>query len=59
MSQHEPWQLGGNAEELYERYLVPALYPAELGRSLQFLLGAVVIAVNVVVYVIVLRRRPR
>ena len=26
MSQHEPWQLGGNAEELYERYLVPAMF---------------------------------
>src|SRR5438093_12300311 len=26
MSLHEPWQLGGNAEELYERYLVPAMF---------------------------------
>jgi len=26
MSLQEPWQLGGNAEELYERYLVPAMF---------------------------------
>ena len=26
MSQHEPWQLGGNAEELYGRYLVSAMF---------------------------------
>src|SRR5438876_7202317 len=26
MSQHEPWQLGGNPDELYERYVVPAMF---------------------------------
>jgi ubiquinone/menaquinone biosynthesis C-methylase UbiE len=26
MSQHEPWQLGGNSHEVYERYLVPAMF---------------------------------
>jgi len=26
MSQHEPWPLGGNADALYERYLVPAIF---------------------------------
>ena len=25
MDDHEPWQLTGNAAELYERYLVPAI----------------------------------
>jgi hypothetical protein len=25
MHDHEPWQLTGNAAELYERYLVPAI----------------------------------
>ena len=26
MSQQERWQLGGNAPEVYERYLVPAIF---------------------------------
>jgi ubiquinone/menaquinone biosynthesis C-methylase UbiE len=26
MSLQEPWQLGDNAEEVYERYLVPAIF---------------------------------
>jgi SAM-dependent methyltransferase len=26
MDLHEPWQLGGSADELYERYLVPAMF---------------------------------
>ena len=26
MSLHEPWQLGGNPDELYERYAVPAMF---------------------------------
>jgi len=25
MDDHEPWQLTGDAAELYERYLVPAI----------------------------------
>jgi hypothetical protein len=25
MAQHEAWQVGGNAAELYQRYLVPAI----------------------------------
>jgi hypothetical protein len=39
-----------------ERYLVPMVYPTELTREIQFLLGGAVVAVNVVVYVLVLRR---
>ena len=39
-----------------ERYLVPLVYPAELTRELQLLLGGTVIAVNAVVYVLVLLR---
>lgn len=42
-----------------EHYLLPVIYPAGLTRAVQFVLGALVIAVNVVVYVIVLRRRAR
>ena len=39
-----------------ERYLVPLVYPAEFTRELQLLLGGAVVAVNSVVYFLVLRR---
>ena len=32
------------------RYLLPLLYPADLTRDLQFLLGTIVIALNAIVY---------
>lgn len=40
-----------------EHYLLPVLYPAGLTRDVQLTLGSLVIAVNVVIYGIVLRRR--
>jgi hypothetical protein len=40
-----------------EHYLLPVLYPAGLTRGVQLSLGALVIAVNLVVYALVLRRR--
>jgi len=42
-----------------EEYLLPVLYPAALTRELQWVLGSLVIAVNVTVYLIVLRRVRR
>lgn len=53
-------QLGGG--EVYQgdfvaRYLLPVLYPAELTVSLQQGLGAAVIAVNLIAYAWVWRRR--
>ena len=42
MSDHEPWQLTGNAAELYERYLVPAItgvWAADLVRRAGLQLG--------------------
>jgi len=39
-----------------ERYLVPALYPASLSRTVQILLGATVLVVNVIVYALVFAR---
>ncbi len=33
-----------------EHYLVPVLYPASLARDVQWLLGALVVTINVVVY---------
>ena len=46
----------GYSVTFIERYLVPLVYPAELTRELQFVLGGVVIAVNAAVYVVVLHR---
>ena len=46
----------GYSVSFVERYLVPLLYPAELTRELQLLLGGAVVAVNAVVYFLVLRR---
>jgi hypothetical protein len=40
-----------------ERYLLPLIYPAGLTPAVQLWLGAVVLAVNVVVYVLWWRRR--
>lgn len=40
-----------------EHYLLPVLYPAGLTRSVQVVLGSVVIAVNLVVYGMLLWRR--
>ncbi len=47
---------GGYSGSFIERYLVPLVYPAELTRELQFLLGGAVVTVNAVVYFLVLRR---
>jgi hypothetical protein len=42
-----------------ERYLVPLVYPGELDRGVQIVLGAIVLAVNLVVYAVVFRRARR
>ena len=42
-----------------EHYLLPVLYPAGLTRSVQLVLGALVIVVNVVVYAVVVWRLAR
>lgn len=54
-------QAGGPAytASFIEHYLLPLLYPASLSRELQYVLGALVLAVNAVVYALVLRRRAR
>jgi hypothetical protein len=46
----------GYAGSFVENYLLPVLYPAELTRSLQFVLGGVVTVVNVCAYWLVGRR---
>lgn len=43
-----------------EHYLIPVLYPSELTREIQLLLGAVVIAINLAIYLyLFLPRRQR
>jgi hypothetical protein len=42
-----------------EHYLLPVLYPAALTREVQLVLGTAVIVANVVIYALVLRRRPQ
>ena len=54
----------GYATSFVEHYLMPVLYPATLTRELQWLLGAIVVGVNAVVYLVAWRRskalhRPR
>ena len=39
-----------------EHYILPILYPAELTRELQVLLGFVMVAVNLAIYRVVRRR---
>jgi hypothetical protein len=47
----------GYAGGFIEHYLLPVLYPAGLTGGIQLVLGALVIAVNTVVYAMLLRRR--
>ena len=39
-----------------ENYIVPIIYPAELTRELQVLLGAIMLSVNLAIYWVVRRR---
>jgi hypothetical protein len=47
----------GYSGAFVERYLLPLVYPAELTRELQLVLAAIVIMVNVAIYVLLWRRR--
>ncbi len=49
----------GYAGEFIEHYITAALYPAGLTRTVQFVLGTIVLLLNVVVYTILVKRRPR
>lgn len=52
---------GGGAYDttFVERYLVPIVYPSGLTREVQMALGLLVLAINLVVYGVVWRRRGR
>lgn len=49
----------GYTESFVERYLLPLIYPGELTRELQFVLGGALLLINAVVYAIVWHRRRR
>jgi uncharacterized protein DUF2784 len=42
-----------------EHYILPVLYPSALTRNVQFLLGALVLALNLAIYAYLLRRARR
>ncbi len=48
---------GGYAGGFVERYLVPILYPEELTREIQIVLGIAVLLINLSIYGFLLRRR--
>ncbi|PKN77135.1 MAG: DUF2784 domain-containing protein [Deltaproteobacteria bacterium HGW-Deltaproteobacteria-10] len=53
-------QRGGGAAyhgDFIEYYLLPLIYPENLTATMQYIFGAVVIAVNLVFYFLVLRKR--
>jgi len=49
----------GYGDGFIQHYLLRALYPAGLTRAAQLALGALVIIVNVAIYVVLVRRRRR
>jgi len=42
-----------------EHYLIPLIYPEQLTVSLQWLLGSLILAVNIVIYCFVLQRAKK
>lgn len=47
----------GYSAGFVEQYLLPILYPARLTPGIQLALGVLLVAVNVIIYVLVWRRR--
>ena len=46
----------GYAGGFVEHYVLPVLYPEALTRDVQYILGGIVVGLNVLIYAIVLRR---
>ena len=40
-----------------EQYLIPVIYPANLTANTQYILGGLVIAVNLIIYTIIIRKQ--
>lgn len=49
----------GYPADFIQQYLGPVVYPPELARTVQLVLGAVVVAVNIGIYILVLRQRRK
>ena len=47
----------GYAVSFIEQYIFPVIYPAGLTRNVQFILGGLVVAVNVIIYAAILLRK--
>lgn len=47
------------ATSFVEHYLMPVLYPQSLTRDVQWVLGGMVLVVNVILYALILRRTRR
>lgn len=47
------------SESFVEHYLVPLIYPDQLTVSQQWVLGAVALGINIVIYLYVFRRRNK
>ena len=47
----------GYSDGFIERYLMPIIYPEELTRELQMLLGCALVVLNLAVYFVVWRRK--
>jgi hypothetical protein len=45
------------SESFVEHYLLPVLYPESLTREVQWVLGGLVLLVNVIAYAMIVRRR--
>lgn len=46
----------GYTEDFIDHYLIPLMYPEGLTRDIQFILGLVVLAINLIAYGLVVRR---
>ena len=49
----------GYSTGFIEHYILPVIYPSALTREIQFVLGGGVLLINVVIYIVVLRRLVR
>lgn len=56
---HRASGASGYEGDFIAHYLMPVIYPPELTPGVQLLLGAVLVALNVSIYAIVLRRRGK
>ena len=50
---------GGYSTGFIEHYLLPILYPSALTRDIQFLLGVLVVGVNLAIYIYAVRQSQK